>query len=57
MAKKANNGTDPILRKSIREAILSRHQQNKPINREAIKAEYLSKNPDLANYINNIVNE
>ncbi|KAL2215131.1 hypothetical protein M432DRAFT_593706 [Thermoascus aurantiacus ATCC 26904] len=57
MAKKANNGTDPILRKSIRKAILSRHQQNKPINREAIKAEYLSKNPDLANYINNIVND
>ncbi|KAL2012226.1 hypothetical protein VTN00DRAFT_4944 [Thermoascus crustaceus] len=57
MAKKANNGTDPILRKSIREAILSRHQQNEPINREAIKAEYLSKNPNLANYINNIVND
>ncbi|KAA8647683.1 uncharacterized protein ATNIH1004_006377 [Aspergillus tanneri] len=55
MAGKANSGTDPILRKAIREEIRSCHQQYKPINREEIKARYLKKNPDLVNYINNIV--
>ncbi|KAH2913589.1 hypothetical protein KXW25_000872 [Aspergillus fumigatus] len=56
MAKKAKKGANPILRKAIREEILSCHEQGIPIQREAIKARYLKKHPGLVNSIKDIVN-
>ncbi|KAH1573033.1 hypothetical protein KXW39_008486 [Aspergillus fumigatus] len=57
MAKKAKNGGNPILRKAIREEIRSCYEQNRPIKREAIRAKYSKKHPDLIDYIKTIVND
>lgn len=56
MARKANNKwTEIKLRQAIGEAIYSRHLQNKPIDKEAIKARYLGKTPKHAGFIKNFV--
>lgn len=51
----ARKGTDPTLRKAIREAIKSRYEQKKPIDRDEIKARYSKRNPELASNISDIV--
>jgi hypothetical protein len=47
--------TNASLRKAIREAIKSRYEQRKPINRDEIKARYSKKNPKLASMISDVV--
>jgi hypothetical protein len=49
MGRKANKWIEVILRQATGEAIYSRHLQNKPIDREAIKARYLGRTQDMQN--------
>lgn len=51
MARKSKNWTEALLEKAIGDSIYSRHLQNQPINREAIKKKYLGKSPNHADFI------
>lgn len=51
MARKSEKWTEVLLRKAIGDAIYSRHLQNQPIDRKAIKKTYLKKNPNHADFI------
>ncbi|KAL2833312.1 hypothetical protein BDW59DRAFT_180079 [Aspergillus cavernicola] len=55
MARKAKDWTEVKLRQAIGEAIYSRHLQSRRIDREAIKARYLGKNPKQAEFIKRFV--
>ncbi|GKZ38702.1 hypothetical protein AbraIFM66950_011071 [Aspergillus brasiliensis] len=55
MAKKDNSWSQVKLRKAIGDAIYSRHLQNGPIDKEAIKARYLGKSPNHAQFIKSFV--
>jgi hypothetical protein len=55
MARKAKKWTEIVLRQAIGEAIYSRHLQNKPIDREAIKRRYLGKCPKHVDFIKGFV--
>ncbi|KAJ9302272.1 hypothetical protein DTO271G3_1138 [Paecilomyces variotii] len=55
MERKSDKWTEAILRQAISEAIYSRHLQNKPINRKAIKRKYRRKYPEQAEFIKSFV--
>ncbi|KAL4879904.1 hypothetical protein BJY04DRAFT_88029 [Aspergillus karnatakaensis] len=51
MTKKRKGWTEAKLRVAISDALKSRHLQNKPINQESIKANYVRKSPNHAQFI------
>lgn len=55
MTRKSKKWSEVVLRQAIGEAILSRHLQNKPIDREAIEARYLGRCPRHSEFIKGFV--
>ncbi|CAI7574429.1 unnamed protein product [Penicillium glandicola] len=55
MARKKSKWNEVLLTKAIGDAILTRHLQNKPIDREAIKKKYLTKCPKHSDLIRGLV--